>query len=355
MKHLGRFVAGGLMAIGMVIPVLVTSTMQAGATGTPTKLKLINGWTASPFGTNTPEVSVQSGVVTFEGAISAPSTNTNTEPFKLPAAFRPAVNVYVPVDLCNATNGRLVIEPTGDVIVEEQDGALGNADCFTSLDGVSFVQSSAVTPLTPINGWSATGFGTANPAAASIRGVVHFQGAISASSPSSAEVFVLPPNLTPSVSVFVAVDMCDATNGRLNIATNGQVTVQEEDGATTNEDCFTSLDGASFVLTPKSPTLLTLKNGWTGQPFGTGAAISELSNGVVSLGGAIANGTTPVAFKLPSTMRPLHDVFVQVDLCNATNGRLDIKPTGKVSVVDEGGGLSNADCFTSLDGASFVP
>jgi hypothetical protein len=355
MKHLGRFAAGGLMAIAMVIPVLVTSTVEAGATGTPTKLKLINSWTASPFGTNTPEVSVQSGVVTFEGAIAAPSTNTNVEPFKLPAQFRPAVNVYVPVDMCNATNGRLVIEPTGDVIVEEQDGMLAEADCFTSLDGVSFVQSSAVTPLTPTNGWSATGFGTANPAAASIKGVVHFQGAISATSPSSAAVFVLPPSLTPSAEVFVPVDMCDATNGRLDIATTGQVTVEEEDGGTSNENCFTSLDGASFVQTPKSPTLLTLKNGWTGQPFGTGSAIAELSNGVVTFGGAIANGTTAVASKLPSNMRPTHIVFVKVDLCDATNGRLEIKPTGKVLVEEEGGGLTNADCFTSLDGPSFVP
>jgi hypothetical protein len=241
------------------------------------------------------------------------------------------------------------------VIVEEQDAALTNADCFTSLDGVSFVQSSAVTPLSLTNGWSTTGFGTANPAAASIKGVVHFQGAISGASATSPGVFVLPPSLTPSVTVFVPVDMCNATNGRLDIATNGQVTVQEEDGATTNEDCFTSLDGASFVQTPKSPTLLTLKNGWTGQPFGTGPAIAELSNGTVRLGGGIASGTIAAASKLPLSMRPTHNVFVQVDLCNATNGRLDIKPTGKVSVEEEGGGLSNADCFTSLDGASFVP
>jgi hypothetical protein len=294
-------------------------------------------------------------VVTFEGAISAPSTNTNIEPFKLPAAYRPAVNVYVPVDMCDATNGRLIINPTGEVSVQEQDGAVTNADCFTSLDGVSFVQSAAVTTLTPTNGWGATGFGTANPAAALIKGVVHFQGAVSASSPSSTTVFTLPSSLTPSAAVYVPVDMCNATNGRLIIATNGQVTVQEEDGGTTNENCFTSLDGASFVETPNSPTLLTLKNGWTGQPFGTGSAIAELSNGSVRFGGAIGSGTTVLAFKLPSNMRPTKNVYVQVDMCNATNGRLNITPNGKVKVQEEDGALTNAQCFTSLDGASFVP
>jgi len=74
-----------------------------------------------------------------------------------------------------------------------------------------------------------------------------FQGAIAASSPSSTLAFFLPSNLTPSVAVYVAVDMCDATNGRLIIGADGSVVVQEEDGGTTNEDCFTSLDGASFV------------------------------------------------------------------------------------------------------------
>jgi hypothetical protein len=44
-----------------------------------------------------------------------------------------------------------------------------------------------------------------------------------------------------------------------------------------------------------------------------------------------------------------------VDLCNATNGRLDIQPTGVVTVEAEGGTFGNAQCFTSLDGASFAP
>jgi hypothetical protein len=47
--------------------------------------------------------------------------------------------VYVPVDLCDATNGRLLIETNGTVIVQA-DTVFSNAQCFTSLDGVSFVQ-----------------------------------------------------------------------------------------------------------------------------------------------------------------------------------------------------------------------
>ena len=77
-----------------------------------------------------------SGIVRFKGAIA--TTGTNPVPFTLPAAFRPASVVFVQVDLCNATNGRLQIEPAGVVTVQAEGGAFSNAACFTSLDGVSF-------------------------------------------------------------------------------------------------------------------------------------------------------------------------------------------------------------------------
>jgi hypothetical protein len=43
------------------------------------------------------------------------------------------------------------------------------------------------------------------------------------------------------------------------------------------------------------------------------------------------------------------------DISNATGGRLQIEPTGVVTVQAQGGIFSNAACFTSLDGASFAP
>jgi hypothetical protein len=353
MKHLGRLLVGVVISIGTLIPILAASTTEASAASSP--LTLISPWTAGPFSTNTPQVSVKNGVVSFKGAIAAPSSNTSSEVFVLPTAYRPAVDVFAPVDMCGSTNGRLNIFSNGEVFVQEQDGALTNADCFTSLDGASFVKSSAVTPLSLVNGWGHdTVDPVANPAAALVNGVVHFQGAMSAPSPTSTVAFVLPSNMTPSVAVYIPVDMNQATNGRLIIATNGDVSVQEEDGGTTNEDIFTSLDGASFVLTQHNPTLLTLKSSWVGQAFGTGPASAELSNGIVRFGGGMSGGTAAKAFTLPATMRPSKTVYIQVDLCNATNGRLQIKPSGVALVEQEAAGLTNANCFTSLDGASFV-
>ena len=101
-------------------------------------------------------------------------------------------------------------------------------------------------------------------------------------------------------------------------------------------------------------TPLTLVNGWTNAPFSTSNAAVEKINGIVHFKGAIASGTTAVMFTLPAGFRPSKDVYVAVDLCNATNGRIHIVPSGVADVEAEGGNFNNAQCFTSLDGASFV-
>jgi hypothetical protein len=77
-------------------------------------------------------------VVSFKGAIG--TTGTNAQAFTLTPRFRPVTPIYVPVDLCNATKGRLFIQTSGVVQVVAEGGTFSNAQCFTSLDGVSYVQ-----------------------------------------------------------------------------------------------------------------------------------------------------------------------------------------------------------------------
>jgi len=222
---------------------LGTGSALAQFTG-PTPLTLINGWTNAPFGTSIATVEEVSGIVKFRGAIA--TSGTNTEPFVLPAALRPATNVYVPIDLCNAANGRLSIEPSGAVFVQAE-AAFSSAQCFTSLDGASFaLNATGFTSLTLINGWTNAPFSTSDAAAANLTGVVHLKGAI-ATSGTNAEPFVLPKGLRPVHDVYVPVDLCDATNGRLFIQPTGAVTVEAEGGTFSNAQCFTSLDGVSFV------------------------------------------------------------------------------------------------------------
>jgi len=47
--------------------------------------------------------------------------------------------VYVPVDIGSATNARLIIGIDGSITVQAE-ADFGNAQCFTSLEGVLFRQ-----------------------------------------------------------------------------------------------------------------------------------------------------------------------------------------------------------------------
>jgi hypothetical protein len=66
-------------------------------------------------------------------------------------------------------------------------------------------------------------------------------------------------------------------------------------------------------------------------------------------------GHQPGRLRLPSGGRPASTVYVPVDMCSATNGRLVITPSGVASVQAGGSNRAKAQCFTSLDGASFAP
>src|SRR6266516_5240712 len=185
-------------------------------------------------------------------------------------------------------------------------------------------QAITLTPLTLKNGLT------------NVSVIVHFKGAI-ATSGTNAVPFTLPKAFRPATNVFIPVDLCNATNGRLDIAPSGVVSVQAEGNNFANAQCFTSLDGAQFAKAATSFTSLTLKNGWTNAPFATSKAAVRTINGVVYFKGAIAtSGTNAVPFTLPKAFRPTTDVYVKVDLCDATNGRLHITPSGVVDVEAEG-------------------
>jgi hypothetical protein len=137
MKRIRSIAVGALCALGLIFPVqfLGTSAAQA-AIFTP--LALGHGWSNGPFGTSSAGVTSISGIVHLKGAIRNTTTDPSMVPFTLPAAFRPGTNRFIPVDLCNATNGRLFIQPSGVVTIQAEGGKLSNARCFTSLDGASF-------------------------------------------------------------------------------------------------------------------------------------------------------------------------------------------------------------------------
>ena len=350
MKSICKFTFAG--ATLLVVSFTVGSTAALAQNTGPIQLHLLNGWTNAPFTTSNASVEEVAGIVQFRGAIA--TTGSNPSPFLMPAGFRPTTDVYVPVDLCNATNGRLYIEPNGTVTVQAEGGTFSNAGCFTSLDGASFAKgTSGFTALTLLNGWTNAPFSTRNAAAKEISGIVHLEGAISTSG-TNASPFVLPAGLTPVADVYVPVDLCNATKGRLYIQTDGTVSVQAEGGTFSNASCFTSLESAWFVKVDSGFTSLTLINGWTGGPFSTAEPKAGNAYGIVYFQGAMStSGTNAAPFVLQARFRPITNVYIPVDLCNAANGRLEIQPNGTVTVEAENT-FSDAACFTSLDGVSFV-
>jgi hypothetical protein len=342
MKKLFAYAAFATLALAVEAPEASAQTLPPQVT-----LTLINGWVGAPFGTRLAKVELLSGVVRLKGAIANGSASTA---FVLPAGYRPATNVYVPVDMCNATNGRLFIQPNGTVSVQAET-SFSNAQCFTSLDGASFDKNTTIfTPLALVNGWSGAPFGAAPATFRGISGYVQFKGAIAGGT--SSQAFTLPVGSRPGKSVYVPIDLCNATNGRLIIQPTGVVTVQAETSFS-NAQCFTSLDGASFPPSAAGATLLTPINGWTNGPFSTRNVGVRNISGVVHFTGSIGTtGSNPVPFILPTGFRPGKNVYIKVDLCNATNGRLFIQPNGVVTV--QAASFANAQCFTSLEGASFV-
>src|SRR5215469_10598716 len=137
-RRLGHAAVGVLCAAAGLLPVLFAGAPAAQADSFTTTLALEHGWTSGPSGTS-PGISAEyvDGVVHFRGAIT--TSGDNPVAFSLPPNLTPAFNVFVPVNMCNGTTGRLDIYPSGDVQVEAEAGNWSNAQCGTSLDGASFV------------------------------------------------------------------------------------------------------------------------------------------------------------------------------------------------------------------------
>jgi hypothetical protein len=319
------------------------------ATATFVPLTLAPEWTNAAFNTNNAGVFTSGGIVQLRGAIA--TTGTSRVAFTLPLGFRPPTDVYVPINLCGGFKGRLYIKPTGVTEVQAEGGAWENAQCFTSLDGASFTQSTlGSTPIALSPGWVAAPFSTRPVAVRNVSGIIRLEGAIA--SGASTSLFTLPAAFRPSTRVYAPVDLCDAAKGRLNILPTGEVTVQAE-GDFASAQCFTSLEGVSFAAAANGFSALTPLNGWTAAPFSTrNPAVTNLG-GIVRFQGAMATtGTNTNALLLPEALRPATLVYVPIDLCTAKKGRLVIQTDGRV-FVESVAPWSEAKCFASLEGASF--
>jgi hypothetical protein len=213
---------------------------------------------------------------------------------------------------------------------------------------VCFENPQNFTALTLLNGWTNAPFSTRNAAVVNDNGIIRLAGSISTSG-TNMTAFTLPSGFRPPTDTYVPVDLCGAAKGRLYIQPNGNVTVH---GATSSAQCFTSLEGATFALSTSGWSTPTLVNGWTNAPFSTRAAAFRNDNGIIRFAGALGSGTASTLFTLPAGFRPSTNVYVNVDLCGAAQGRINISTSGQVDVQARTA-FSDAQCFTSLEGVSF--
>lgn len=312
-------------------------------------LTLSGTWSGGPFGTTLPQVALLDDIVHLRGALAGGTTSLL---FTLPVGRRPATEVYVPVNLCGGAKGRLRISPNGNVVVSATSGAFSEAQCFTSLDGVSFARSDVgFTPLTLAPGWTGAPFSTSEPSVENHLGLIRFKGAVAGTSGDL--LFTLPAGFRPATKVYLPVDLCDGKKGRLVLEANGEVRVQSVE-LIGDAQCFTSLDGASFVEPPPSVfTPIALEGSWINGFFGTAITSVVLYDDIVYFKGAVSGGSATRIFTLPVTLRPARDSSVLVDLCGAAFGHLNIHASTGYVFVYTAEGSTTAPCFVSLEGASF--
>jgi hypothetical protein len=129
------------------------------------------------------------------------------------------------------------------------------------------------------------------------------------------------------------------------------------EGAVSNAQCFTSLEGVTYTTTTAAPTSFTCYDsisGWTMGPYATRGFCLVDDGGIMHLTGAVSTtGTNNFITTFPTLNRPTRDMFVEVDLCNGQQGRITVDQFGSMLVEAEHG-FSQAACFTSLEGVSFV-
>jgi len=322
-----------------------------------TALPLANGWVGAPFSTSAPAARLIDGIVHLKGAVANGTTNLITT---LPVGMRPEATVYLEVNLCTAHTGVLIIQPDGtaSVVANTVSGGnldlFGRAQCFTSLDGVSFAPSSSgFTPVAIPSGWT-NAPGTTSPVAVSmVDGIVRFKGAF-ASDGTGLGGFQLPPAMRPADDISIPIDDCEHFKAYLYIQSNGLVSMQA--GGFPTDTCRASLDGASFVVPPPSEfTDLPLAAGWQNGVSGTPTAAVAHHGGVTYFRGALSGGSGTTLFTLPVALRPETNAYVSADLCLARQGRLVIAPTGDVTVqTDAASSFADAQCFTSLEGVKYT-
>jgi hypothetical protein len=232
------------------------------------------------------------------------------------------------------------------------------------------------TPLTLINGWSASS-GT-SPAVGLVNGIITFRGIIKGTANATDNPFVLPAAFRPRVSAsgwdsvqlrLTTKDNVGATLSFLlnNVAGTYETHLRQDglSGPGTAARTFTSLDGVTVDTFATDATEVDYgSHGWSGvysfrSQGAAPAASAKIVNGFVRFQGHLSGGDESwYLFTLPPEMRPQDFVMVPISLgfsqSTYSYGRLVIAGNGNVWAQNQGWDWSKATAGVSLEGAAFA-
>jgi hypothetical protein len=314
-------------------------------------LTLDPGWTGGSYSTFAPASALADGIVYLRGAMSSSAGTGSGRPFQMPVGQRPSATVTLPIGLCSSVKGTLQIEADGWAYLLGGDASSMN--CFVSFEGLSYPVANGPTAVTLETGWTNAGAPWRNATGTISSDIVHLSGAITTNTGSSIAITV-PANMRPATDVYLPINLCSTKKGRLYITPSGQAAVYAESGSLVG--CAVSLEGVTYPVAPTAAngwTCLTPANGWTAMSYSTRNTCLKNVDGVIRMAGAAStSGTNMNIFTLPAGLRPSKESYVLIDLCAGTTGRIQVSPSGNVNVQYETA-MSNAQCFSSFEGAAF--
>ncbi len=362
-----------LLATGALMLAMAGS---AAAASNPIPVNATNWSPSAGFGSSSPGWYEDGlGIIHLTGAAKQISVRPPLQIVigTLPAAARPARDVFTIVHTFSGTYTDLEIETNGTIAVIGPPSPAVEDLSFVSLEGISFepanmIPASAIT----LNGtnWSPrTGFGSdvGAPAAHRTGGVVRLEGAAKQISPIGGGANFLgtvPGNDRPgNGTVYTIAATNDGTYADVAINTSGQIFLIEPRRPALKDYTFISLEGITYAAGNTLPSvagIFTNTGNWSQfGAFGSAApGWFEDTGGFIHLEGGLQRTSTsgPNALllgTLPIVARPTRTVYTIVHTFSGTYADLAITPAGQLLVIPPRPPAVTDISFVSLEGITF--
>lgn len=363
-----------LLATGALMLAMAGS---AAAAPIPIALNATNWSGSAGFGSTSPGWYEDSlGIIHLTGAARQISVRPPLEIVlgTLPAAARPARDVFTIVHTFNGTYADLEIETNGTIAVIGPPSPAVEDLSFVSLEGISYQPANTI-PASAIalNGanWSFhTGFGSdvGAPAAYRTGGVVRLEGAakqISPLGPNANFLGTVPAIDRPgNGTVYTIASTNDGTYADVAINTSGQIFLIDPRPPALKDYSFVSLEGITYAggdTLPSVAGIFTNTANWSDPgTFGQAApGWFEDDGGVIHLEGGLqrisSNGPNALLLgTLPVVARPTRTVYTIEHTFSGTYADLAINPQGQIFVIPPRPPAVTDLSFVSLEGINYT-